>query len=495
MVRDKILLCAFLIFCVCVFSVWADDASEQSGSGLPDWVKNPPADSAEFVYFSGQGFDAEKNTTRARELATQDLVSGIMRFTGVRVHSEVSTEAVATADSFESLLRKNVTQSGGARVTGFQIVHRWIQTMDTGVTVYILARYNKEDLLKEKARLEKLFQETIDAVAVPEREGDEFYRQGNYYEAVVRFLQATLAAAESDLENKDIYVNRNIDNAMRALERINFFALNNNLTFYVGAEIKEPFKIKVAAGPAADTRGVSKVALQFAYKKLQNNKKRTETSVIKTDASGNADFIHPVCKFVGGENVVVTLSLESYLKKLDDMPAKYRAKVDGLKRLFLTRRMVFDFTVVSRAADVPMGIVVADLDTNSQYIEGSGQTAAGIMEVLTRNGFAIKTMPLKSSLILFKADNQALALLKKNAGGVERAVYGSAQAGEAEKSGSKYIVKATGSVKVVDLATGDILFEKSMSKSGLGNSAQSARSAAFKQLGKELGKALAAGVK
>jgi hypothetical protein len=495
MLKEKILLCAFLIFCVFAFSMSADDASEQSGGGIPEWVKNPPADSDEFVYFSGQGFDAEKNTTKARELAIDDLVSGIMRFTGVRIHSEVSTEAVATADSFESLLRKNVTQSGGARVTGFQIIRRWIQTMDAGVTVYILARYNKDDLLKEKARLEKLFQETIDSVAVPEREGDELYRQGKYFEAVVRFLQATLAASESDLENKEIYVNRNIDNAMRALERINFFALNNNLTFFVGAEIKEPFRLKVAAGPAADTRGVGEVALRFTYKKLQNNQKRTETAVIKTDAAGNADFIHPVCKFVGGENVVVTLSLESYLKKLDDMPARYRAKVDGLKRLFLTKRVVFDFTVVSRAADVPIGIVVADLDSGAQYMEGSRQTASGIMEVLTQNDFNIKTIPVKSLDILYKGDKEALALLKKNAGGAERAVYGSAQAGEAEKSGSRYIVKATGSVKVVDLATGNILFEKTLSRNGLGSSPESARGAAFKQLGRELGKALAAGVK
>jgi hypothetical protein len=228
---------------------------------------------------------------------------------------------------------------------------------------------------------------------------------------------------------------------------------------------------------------------------LQNNQKRTETAFIKTDAAGNADFIHPVCKFVGGENVVVTLSLESYLKKLDGMPARYRAKVDGLKRLFLTKRVVFDFTVVSRAADVPMGIVVADLDSGAQYMKGSRQTASGIMEVLTQNDFNIKTIPVNSSDILYKGDKEALALLKKNAGGAERAVYGSAQAGEAEKSGSKYIVKATGSVKVVDLATGDILFEKTLSRNGLGSSPERARGAAFKQLGRELGKALAAGVK
>ncbi len=487
MTWNRIILCGFFILCACTFPLWSET--------LPDWVTDPPTDDSHFIYFTGQGFDAGKNTNEARERAVDDLVGGIMRFVGVRVHSEVNTDAVATADSFESELRKTVTQSGSARVTGFQIIHEWAYSIDAGTTVYLLARYKRSDLLREKNRLEKLFQETIDAVAVPESDGYEYYRTGQYYEALVRFLEATLAAAESNLENKNIYVNRNIDNAMRALERLNLYKLNNNLIAYVGQEIKEPFSVKVAEGPLADTPGVNGVALQFSYKRMKNSRKQTETSVLKTDKQGVAAFTHPVSRFVGREQVTVTLSLAAYLKKLDGLPHRYESKLDGLKRLAVSKKVVFDFSVLSRAADIPIGIVIADLDKDERVTGGSGKTASGVMEVLTQNGFDISIIPIKPSLILSKNDAEILRLVKANAGKTGRVIYGSARAGEPRKSGSRYIVRVMGTIKVLDLDSGKIVFEKTVSKNGLGGSPQAAQDAAFKLLGRELGKSVAAGVK
>jgi len=476
----------FLMMCFLASIVMADE--------IPDWVKNPPADSEQFVYFSGQGFSAVKNVSEAEKIATDDLISGVLRFVGVRIHSETSTEVVATADSYESELRKQVTQSGSARVTGFQIVNKWIHTLDIGVTVYILARYDKKELYKEKARMEQLFIETIEAVAIPEREGNEYFRQGRYYEAVIRFIEATLAAAESDLENKDIYVNRNIDDAMQAIERINLYKLSDNITAFVGHEIKEPFAVKVAVGPVIDTRGVPQVALEFSYKKLHNMSKRIETSVIKTDKDGISNFMHPVCQFVGRETVTVMLSLASYLKKLENIPRKYQSKVDGFKRLVVSKKVTFDFTVLSQVKDIPSGIIIAELDSNGQLISGSNHTASGILEILTQNGFNIRPVTISPALILHMSDSDITKLIKNNTTGIERAIFGTAQILDERKDGSKYIVKVTGTIKVVDIASGKILFEKTIQKSGLGSSLNAAKNSSFKTVGKELGKAVARGV-
>ncbi|MBN1798641.1 MAG: hypothetical protein JW822_08680 [Spirochaetales bacterium] len=480
---------ALLIFLLTFLSTSISLADE-----LPDWVKNPPADSEQYVYFSGQGFNAAKNIGEAEKIATDDLINGIMRFVGVRIHSQTSTDVVATADSYESELRKQVTQSGSARVTGFQIVDKWIQTLDIGVTVYILARYDKQELYKEKERMEQLFIETIEAVAIPEREGSEYFRQGRYFEAIIRFLEATLAAAESDLENKDIYVNRNIDDAMQALERINLYKLNDNITAFVGQELNESFTVKVAEGHVINTRGVPGVALEFSYKKLQNLNKKTETSVMKTDKDGVSDFKHPVCQFVGRETVTVMLALGSYFTKLDDIPRKYQAKVDGFKRLALSKKVIFDFTVLSRVKDIPSGIIVADLDSNGQLISGSNHTASGILESLTQNGFNIKQVAMSPALILNKSDGTIIQLIKNNTTGVERAIFGTAQILDERKDGSRYIVKVTGTIKVVDIASGKILFEKTIIKSGLGSSLNAAKNSSFKAVGKELGKAVARGL-
>jgi hypothetical protein len=486
MLKIRIVVFIFLSTFFCAFIVRADE--------LPDWVKNPPADSEQYVYFSGQGFSASKNISDAEKFAVDDLLSGVMRFVGVRIHSETSTDVVATADSYESELRKQVTQKGSARVTGFQIVDKWIHTLDIGVTVYMLARYDKDELYKEKERMEQLFIETIEAVAIPEREGSEYYRQGRYYEAVIRFLEATLAAAESDLENKNIYVNRNIDDAMQALERINLYKLNDNITAYVGREIDDPFSVKAASGPAVDTRGVPNVSLEFSYKRLQNINKKTETSIMKTDKDGISRFSHPVCQFVGRETVTVMLALGSYLKKLENISPQYQAKVDGLKRLVLSKKVIFDFTVLSQVKDIPSGIIMADLDSNGQLISGSNHTASGILESLTQNGFNIKHLSMSPALILHKTDSDITQLIKKNTTGIERAIFGTAQILDERKDGSKYIVKVTGTVKVVDIKSGKILFEKTITKSGLGGSLDAAKNSALKTVGKELGKAVARGL-
>jgi hypothetical protein len=483
----------FLMF-ITLFTFSTVDAFGQSGKELPDWVKNPPADTAEFVYFSGQGFSADKNISDAEKRATDDLIGGIMRFVGVRITSKTSTNAVATADSFESILRKEVSQTGTARVTSFQIVNKWIHTLDVGITVYILARYNKTELYKEKERLEKLFIETIEAVEKPQREGDEYYRQGRYYEAVIRFLEATLAAAESDLENKDIYVNRNIDDAMKTLERINLYKLSDNIKAFVGEEVKQPFTLKVAAGPVEDTRGVAEVALEFTYKKLKNSLKITETTIIKTDKEGMIQFIHPICQFVGGETVNVTLSLGSYLAKLENIPTKYETKVNGFKLLALSKTVTFNFTVFAKSKDIPSGIVMADLDNNGTCIAGSSKTASGVLESLTQNGFKIKIISLNPALILAKSDSDILKLIKSNTKDIERSIYGSAQIIDVKKNGPKYIAKVTGTVKVIDLKNGSILFEKTIKDNALGATQEEAKDSAFKQMGIKLGIALAQGV-
>jgi hypothetical protein len=150
--------------------------------------------------------------------------------------------------------------------------------------------------------------------------------------------------------------------------------------------------------------------------------------------------------------------------------------------------------VLSRAKDIPAGIIIADLDDNGLLLSGSNQTASGILQSLTQNGFNIKHVNMSPELILNKSDSDIARLIKNNTAGIERAIFGTGQILDERKDGSRYIVKATGTVKVVDIESGKILFEKTIIKSGLGSSLNAARNSALKTVGKELGKAVARGL-
>ena len=56
------------------------------------------------------------------------------------------------------------------------------------------------------------------------------------------------------------------------------------------------------------------------------------------------------------------------------------------------------------------------------------------------------------------------------------------------KSGKKIFAKASGSVQVIEAATGSILFSSQREKSGLGDDEASASLNAYKSVGKQLGK-------
>ena len=88
-----------------------------------------------------------------------------------------------------------------------------------------------------------------------------------------------------------------------------------------------------------------------------------------------------------------------------------------------------------------------------------------------------------------------LRLPAEVAGGAGRVIYGTARIVDYSPESGSFIFTVEGSVKVVDVKTGRVLFEKSLKKRATGSSVESARSAAFKSLGRDLGKAIATGLK
>jgi hypothetical protein len=461
------------------------------GGEVPEWVLNPPESDEQYFYFSGSGLSRSGSLVEAEEIARGALLDEIMRFLGVKITSETTATAKASLDSFQTEVIQSLTSTASGRVTGLEIADKYADQGSGGTTLYLLARYNRADLLKEKARLEGIFQEKIEAVSRPEREGQELAARKLYYQAALRFIEAAAAAYKSELENAAIKFERNMTRATEAVRQIGLVKLNDNLKVDIGQPFGEPFTLKVVAGAAADDPGLEDVVLRATYKQMKSTgRKGVRSQVIKSDRDGTARFTHPAPQFVGREEVTVSLEMSEALESLEDVPREMRDLVDGLEQAVLAKRVKYMFESVSPAAKISTGVAVFDLDASGSPLN-STETSAGLLAGMGEAGFVVRSLPVAVTAVAGRQDAQVIALLKNNfSGQVERAIFGSARISDHQQDGQIVIIQVTGTIKVVDLAGGAILLTVNKMKRAQGTNPAAALAAAFKQLGDDLSQAV-----
>lgn len=465
------------------------------GSSLktaPEWVFTPPQADDKYMYFTGSGTSKKGDPAEGEQIAKGEVLDEIMRYIGVRITSETTAVAKGSLNTFKTDITQTLTSKSSGRITGLEIADRWIEKKDSSVTVYVLARYNKNEIIKEKKRLEKLFKEKIEAVSIPEKEGDRLKQQGSYYKAVIKYLEASGAAFKSDIENADIKFERTINKAKDSLSNITLIKLNDNLSGFAGRPLPEPFKVKVVAGSTKESSGIPNVSIRVSYTELsKSGRKRVKTVIIKTDSKGYASFIYPVPQFVGSADVSMMLDINPYLASLENVPDKLQDMVNGLYGIALKKKVVFKFTIASLARKIPMGVVVADLDASGKPID-EAETENGLLDVLTGANFNVTQIPVDKWKILGKNDKDIISLIRSASGNkVKRIVYGYGKISGYEQDKQTVIVKVTGFVKVVDINSKEILLSVDKTKSALGSNVSAALSAAFHKLGEDLGKEVA----
>ncbi|MBN1835327.1 MAG: hypothetical protein JW820_05715 [Spirochaetales bacterium] len=457
----------------------------------PDWVLNPPESDSGYTYFTGSGSSAAGSLGEAEEIARIEVLSEIMRYLGVRITSETTATAKASLDSFQADVVQQLKQSSSGRVSGLEISERWVQERGEAVTMYLLARYNKVDLEREKRRLEEIFQEKIEAVAGPEAEGDALAAQGAYYQAALRYLEAAAASFKSDLENADIKFERNLNKAKEAVRQIGLVKLNDNLQGFAGSELPEPFLLKVVSGSTADDPGIGGAAIRVVYKEIRSSgREAVRTRQLKSAEDGMVSFAHPVLQFVGKGQVTMSLDLSEAIETLEGVPDRLYPQVEAVEQLVIDKKVTYEFGSTSRAVQIPTGVAVFDLDASSNPIALT-ETSAGLLEKLGKAGFQVVPLPVAVTGIAGRTDAQVVAFLARNfTGQVERAVFGTARISDHAQDGNYVIIQVTGTVKVAELGTGEILLTINKSKRAQGTNTSAALAAAFKKLGEDMGEDL-----
>jgi hypothetical protein len=457
----------------------------------PAWVLNPPEADAQYAYFVGSGESKTGSMAEGEEIARGGLIDEIMRFLGVRISSETTATARATLESYQADVVQTLKSTSAGRVVGLEIAERWVSQRAGRTAVYLMARYNKTELAKEKRRLEDIFREKIEAISGPEAEGRELEGRGELYQAALRYLEAAAAAFKSELENADIKFERNMNQAREAVRRIGLVKLNDNLKVHAGKDFPAGFQLKVVAGSAASDPGIAGAALRISYKEMKaSGKSSTRSQQAKSGADGAFSFRPPPTEFVGAETLTMTLDLDEALEALQEVPDRLYPQVEAFEELARSKSVRFAYESLSLAGTVPTGIAVFDLDATGNPITMS-ETASGLLGELGKAGFQVVSLPVSAPEIAGRPDNQVISALSAGyRGQVERAVYGTARIADTVQEGQTIIIQVNGTVKVVELATGKVLLTVNKSKRAQGSNASAALATAFKKLGEDLGQAI-----
>ena len=486
-----LLLCviAALSGCVSGPSPVRSDENKPDAAKPPEWTIKRPADDSTYKYFVGSGTSKTGDQAEARSIAAGDIYSAIQRYIGVDITAITIAENKASLDSFKTDITQTITQEGSSRVAGLETVESWAdQRRKPSVTLFLLARYNKAELAKEKRRQEELLREELESIEGPEREGNELVAEGKFYDGAREFLVAASNALNSKLDNADIRFKRNIDQAIRAVETISLVKLNDNITGLAGEKLPEPLRLKAVAGASEADPGVPNVKLKVSYRELHrpSGNMRPKTSEITTDGQGLAEFEHPVPEFVGESNVTISLILDTDLEGLDDAPMSQQEVVENLAERIVRKKAVYKLTFTSQAKRIKTGILMIDYDSQGS-ITGLSQSASTLKSSLY--DFNLSVLSISPSELSGKSDFEITSLLKNRfAGQVDRIIFGTVRITSYRKSGSKTIAKASGTVSVLETPSGNILMSAQREKSGLGNNNEGAASSAFKAMGKLLGR-------
>lgn len=486
------LITMFLGLFSCAGTPKGATAKEPERKTPPDWVLTPPKETAQHSFFVGSASDPKGDAAKAEEQAVYNLIAEITRYLGVRVTSETTSEAKATLDRFQAQVTQQIKQEGSARVTGLRVVDKFIQKEGERVSVYILAQYERAELEKEKARIAAVFQEQVDAVAIPETKGKRLETQGDLFGAIRSYIEAAVAAATSKVENADIKFERNINNAKRVVSRIGLVSLTKEMSGMIGEPLPSSFKVKIVDGQGPADPPVAGADVQVSYKEARSGgRPAVRTVSLKSGEDGIVEFNHPVPTFVGKESVVMVLDLSAYLTPLENVPRQYRSLVNSLEDLILSRRVDIPYTVVSRARNIPTGVIVLDLDAAGNPT-GSSRTLSGVLEALTEEGFKAVSISLDPVTLKGKGDSDIIRAMASQFGDqIERIVFGTVAIDEFIENRGQFQVRVTGTLKAAEVKTGQVLYTKRMLKRSIGSNAEAAIGAAFRNLGIDFGKDLA----
>jgi hypothetical protein len=460
----------------------------------PDWVLAPPLSDDQYELFYASASDPSGDVAAAEEAAGYSILAQVNQALGVDITVETSATAQASLESYEADLVQTVTQSGTGRITGFRIADRYVQESEAvGVTVHVLAQYEKGAFAEEQARRERIRREAIELFAGPERDGESSESSGDYLVAVEKYVQSAVAAAQSSLEEAPSVLQRTLQRAGRIMSSLALEPVSAPTQASLGSAPDEPFVARLVVVEGSRRTPVSGVPIDVAYETSGRTGRTTiRHERVLTDADGLAAFVHPDTDAAGQMSVSMRLEVDQINQLLSGIPREHNQLVSAIRDGMADQLARFRFNVVSRAREVPTIIAIIDVDSDG-VVFSEQRGANSVVQSLSQNGFNVRMLGVDSATLDATRGPALLSLIRDETdGAVERAIYGSVVVVESsETSDGGYLAKVSAEVTAVELESGAVLYSASVIKSARGSSESRAISSAMSQAGELLGQELA----
>lgn len=334
---------------------------------VPNWVLKTPESDSKYEYFTASGTDL--NPSEAEQKAIANLVSQATQYVGTSIQSSSQTVLTGEIDSVKKIIENELTQSSKSNLELFKITEKFFSKDETGTTVYVLGRYDKAAMAKERLRLEKIFQEKLDSFRKPENLGDELFASKNYFYAAKNFIIAASNAKLNEVDNAEVHFNRNIEKAQLAFEKIKLDTFQNE------SNTNEALLfIKTNASELP-------IKLMFFSGKLKKNLEQ-ENIIIKNEYA----FQIPID--LASDKIYIYLDDRNLFDNLSSCGKQgQKAKAD-LEKIILSKQKIHELRQSKLEQAKPAISFVVKIDAKSDM---SYEFLQALKSKLLKKGYAVKT--------------------------------------------------------------------------------------------------------
>jgi len=456
-----VLLTVFLILLSCA-------GGPGVGEQAPDWASSPLEDSESVRAFRGSGVG--DNSGAAKNAAVDNLRSEILTAMDIESSEAFNSMFEEIADMIDN------PEADG--VEGVEIIHNEGWKNAGGSVSYIVdITWDNVAFEKQKTYFEELGQTAGSGYRDLEIRAGDAETDGNFYEAALIWA----AAAGTALNNADNASYRKaLDGVLNALDNLDFELLSypDNVLVGLRPELPVVFQILSRDKPVSNA--------EFAITYPKNNRDGSSAwgqAFVSSDDNGLVHFLPPEVPFAGPQYVSIAPSANPFLEYLGGVE---NGSSEKLIRDLEKPRLQAEYEASSRLRTIPTGILILETDLAGNALK-TADTAKGLLDDLSADGFNIAIMDLDSSQMLSRTDEALLRDLKADvrySDKYQRVVYGTVALDSFEQKGGSYTVKVSGTLVLADINRQITLYKSEITKSSQASSSLQAISAAFRQLGR-----------
>lgn len=298
---------------------------------------------------------------------------------------------------------------------------------------------------KLKAQLE-----VTPAAANPERSADDLVKQGKYADAISAYLNT--ASKSSAAKAQDV------------LAKLSLTSQTPTLTTKIGKPFESSFDVHVAYGNQPGAPAAAGIPVKFTYPSKTDGQLGSASQTVMTDAQGFARLTLPVPTFTVRDNVVATIDTSVWPQMASLETPQHDLRLP--------------YAVDSDAKQVPLVVALADLDEKGGLRRQESTSA--LIDGLQKLGFQASGVQINRSLIKQGRDKVIVTGLKFQGKTSGRAVYGTVSL-VSTTAASPFTAEVSGTVKVVDIETGKLVYELKSDKATTAADRASAVAQAFRQ--------------